>query len=421
MAGSATARKSRRGRQRSTSPVNYWHRPAPEVTLGRYQWRVTIQRGKATPLVADQTVKAVSWSEDANNVMTGSITMQNPKDEVKPVVGDLVRLQWSFWGQEHWRTAFLMTLAQPQYQVGEDQWVFQLEDALTRANRSELTLRFREDRAHPNGWRADDAIAHVLREVGIPAGRLPRMEYRARRLTFTKQPPQEIIATLLRHERRKSGKRYFLRWIEGRLSVVPYQRSKDMLIVGGYIMSGSLTESLKENFATVLHVTATSDEGDGNDAKGRRKHKKRKLRVTVQSERGIARYGRVVRSVSTSGADTLAEARAWGKRELARRGRPHRDLSFTHPGVPTLRRGDALRLTIADAGIDREIVFVSEVAHDVQPGAYNMDVTVAFDDPYVDKVAERARRKKQRAARKRGRAEPKRTSKPQPKKGRQRR
>lgn len=421
MAGRTTARRSREGRQHSDSPVNYWHRPLKSVPFGRFEFRATVERGKESSLRLDRTIETLNWSESGQGVLTGSMTVHRPTRGPRLIVGDKVRIAYTPWGQNRWQTLFIARLAKPEFSIGDDQYQYTLEDDLLRASRSKITVKLRQDRAHPNGWRADAAIREVCRRADIPVGRLPRMKYRVKRGTWINQSPTVILANLLKHERRKTGSRYFYRWVGGRLSVVPFQRSKDLLIVGGFLQSGSYSESLPSEFATVLEAWATADDGSGKDTRGRRRHKKRKLRTRVESKNGIAKHGRIIKTVQAPSADSVAELRKWAKRELARRGHVKQTLTFTHPGLPTLRRGDALRVTVKRADLDKVIVFVSEIAHSVSAGSYTMDVTVDFEDPYIDASASKAAKKKRAVTRKRGRVDPKsKTPKPVPKKRSQR-
>jgi hypothetical protein len=434
-------RRTRRGRQRAPAPGlhNFWHRPARPVEFGRFAFRAIATRGQAPGLKLDTVLQGVTWTMSPTEIMAGTLTAHRPRTGPVLKVGDRIKVQYSEWGQEQWRTVFDMRLATPEYQITQDTYTYTLEDEFAHANRSTLTVKFRKDRAHPNGWRADKAIAHVLRMAGVTPGPIPRMKYRAKKLTYTNQTPRTIILNLLAHERRKTGHRYFGKYIGGRLAISSFQRSADLLFVGDYITDGTFTESQKDRFATVLNAYATKEDGKdptvkhkgkskGKDSKGRLRKRKRRLHTQVRSRSGIKRYGRVVRSWHAPQADSIAELRQLAKRELARRGRPSEALTISHSGVPTLQRGHALRVNVPQAGLDREIVYVDEITHTVAAGLYTMDITCKFDDPYKDKTKAKSKSSRRRKASKHGRKDPTNTggakapkyTKPRAKKSRQR-
>lgn len=428
MAGRHTAAKSRRGKQKADAPVNIWHRRAQPVRFGDFEFRVWVRRPKTKGQKAqvygfDNVVQALSWTEGHDGLLTGSVTIhRDATDAFRAVVGDFVSVEWSHTGQHQWHTLWVMRLTQPQYQFSNQTHVYQLQDDLQRLQRSKMTFRFKSDRAHPHGWRVDDAIRHVCKRCNVEVGHVPRMSARVRKMTRVNTSPLVVLADLLKRERTQTGKRFFMRWMGGKLAVVPFQRSKYLLLMGSYIIDGTIEEAQTDGFATVLRCVSTKDTGKGKDSKGHKKHKKKKLHTTVRSPAAIARYGTIEKVWHTE-ADSIAELRRKGKRELARRAKPKEDFSFTHPGMPTLRLGDAVRVTNQEAGLVKQIVYVSEVAHTIQPGDYTMDVTISFDDPFVDKRPDKVRRKQAAAATKRNRkAKPgtATTAKPKTKKASQR-
>jgi hypothetical protein len=77
----------------------------------------------------------------------------------------------------------------------------------------------------------------------------------------------------------------------------------------------------------------------------------------------------------------------------------------THPGIPGLRRGHALRVFLPESG-SKDIVYVKDVTHSVSPGGYDMEVTCSFEDPFVAQDERIALLKKCAAAKRRGRKPP---------------
>jgi hypothetical protein len=83
-------------------------------------------------------------------------------------------------------------------------------------------------------------------------------------------------------------------------------------------------------------------------------------------------------------------------------GKPIRELQLTHPGIPTLRRGDALHATLPDKAL-AQVIYVTRVEHNLGPGSYTISIGVRFTDPYVDAKINRVSANKKKAATKRGR------------------
>jgi len=130
-----------------------------------------------------------------------------------------------------------------------------------------------------------------------------------------------------------------------------------------------------------------------------------------------ARYGVVHQSITLKGIDSLAEARKRGLAKLAQVMKPARTLSFTHPGVIGIRRGQALRLRDWESGAWL-VVWVQEVRHSVSAGDYSIEVTVQFTDPFKMTAADKRAEKRFKAAQAKNRkaAAAKRKSKPKPSK-----
>ena len=136
--------------------------------------------------------------------------------------------------------------------------------------------------------------------------------------------------------------------------------------------------------------------------------------------------GRIHKFLDDPDADTRKVARRHGRKDLKVNAKPEEELTLTHPGVPMVRRGDALRVKLGNEFGMKRIVFVKTVEHVLSAGDYTMELTVDLDDPYHDEDDARKKRKKKRAARNRNRRGEHRTTqgeraRRQPAKHRQRR
>jgi hypothetical protein len=168
-----------------------------------------------------------------------------------------------------------------------------------------------------------------------------------------------------------------------------------MMLLGPAITAATMSGDLG-SLATIVTATASS--------KKTATRKARKLTVTVRDKARVARFGEIEKTLKAPAKiDSLAELRRWARRELAERYLPRSTISFSHPGLPLVDRGDAVRLKLPAADL-HSIVFVTEVRHDLSAGSYTMDVTVAFQDPTAAVRRAIAKRRKAAAARKRRRS-----------------
>lgn len=428
MAGAATHAASRGAKQRSTVPVDYWHKQRSPLEFGREEFRVTALRGGGRrSLHIDDIVEAFDWQEDAKHLMSGSVTLRRPdgsKFDLRP--GDMVKVEASPWGQAHWRELWRMRITEPEFQIAASQFVYQLADDLVRLNQSKGDFRYHKDKAHPHGWRGDEIIRDLGKRYGFKVGALPRFRHRIKKYNATGVSPLHVIAQVLKFERTETGRRFFLGWKNGKLWVTPFQRSRELLAMGPTIIDGTYQQTIADNFATVLDITAAATKKHGKDSKGHTKHTKHRVKVRVTTPQGVKRYGYIVgKRTGPKGAQSVAELRAYGKRLLGKIAQPKQELTFTHEGIPSLKRGHAIRLSIPEADIKRRVVFVSDVHHSVQQGAYTMEVTVSFEDPYVNQRPKKVLAKRCEAARKRHRPKPRGCTghehkKPQPKNSKRR-
>jgi hypothetical protein len=171
------------------------------------------------------------------------------------------------------------------------------------------------------------------------------------------------------------------------------------MILGPTLIDASLQQTFQEGFATALTVrsVAESKAGPSKSPSKSKRVTSRKINVKIRSRTAMKRYGYVHRIVWAHGATSTAEARRLGLRYLAKIARMKKEMTLNHVGIPTLHKGDALRLQLPELGL-RQVVYVSEITQTVTAGDYSMDVTVNFDDPYVDVKASRVDENKEKTA-----------------------
>ena len=78
---------------------------------------------------------------------------------------------------------------------------------------------------------------------------------------------------------------------------------------------------------------------------------------------------------------------------------------MTVPGYPGLRRGDAVKVAMRDEHLV-ELMYVTGASHTVSGGDYTTDLTLSFDEFYIDKEGEATREKICKVAKKEGRKAP---------------
>ena len=327
----ARARNTRRGRLRRQAPRNFWLRPAQRVHIGQEQFRVIALRGQGkSNLTLDPIVENVSW-EDASALMEGDLQVREPAYRTTPLdlgEGHRIRLDWSPTPDAPFRPLWLMRIQSKSVAVGGGGLTFRLANDLAHAQRSKLSFKFKKNKQHPNGWTADQITRQVCRQAGVPYGKLPKGRFRIKNLVATTSP-LDMVNRAWTKERTNTGRRFVISYRLGRLTITPFVRSRYLTMIGDMVLDASFERVMREDFATLLDVKATG---------GTRKHK-RNIKVRVSSPGQRSRYGTIIRLVTAKDANTPAEARAYGRRQLAKIARPTRTLIVTHPGIATLWRG----------------------------------------------------------------------------------
>jgi len=406
------AKKSAKGRAHSDAPKNYWKRKGPKLEFGREQFRIWGLRGRLKrKLDLDQVVDSCTWL-DESVLLTGEISIRQPRG-VKPLplgIGNRIRVEYRPTPSSAWRELWTMRCTGRARSLKEGTYGFTLANDLANVQRSEDDWRFIKDRRHRRGWRGDQVIRAVAHRCGIKVGTLPRMRHYHKKLVATNVSGLDIIIKVLLAERTNHSRRFAMYFERERLHIRPLRRSNQLLVLGPMIVEAALNDTLKDEFATAITLRGKGFEDQGVDSKGHKKVAKRKLWVKLRSRGGVARYGLVHRIVYDQDADSVGELRAVGRRYLAKVARPNRELTISHPGIPRLRRLDAIRQRLPELGIT-QIIFVKSLNGSLTPGGFDMDITLTFDDPFVDKKAERVTEDLVEKAKKNGRVTKKKAKK----------
>lgn len=415
-AAAKKASKSAQGARRQEQPRNGWTKPAAPKEYGREEFRFTLLRTsrRLPTLNIDPFVEHANW-ERGDIGRTGELNFRRPltaRGASEIAHGDVVRCELATSGEGNWRRLWQMTVKTPTHDIVPGLISLALATQLKPAYKNKASFKFRKDKQHPRGWRADQITRSVAKRFHIPIGRVARGTHYITRLVETNAGPVDVIVKAWRREREVTGRRYDVDLSRGILEVLELKRPQYMLLLGPAITEATI-EHRTAGVTSALVATAT------RHAKGKRS--KRRLLVKVTDPARLRRYGYIVKTVKAPrGVDTISELRRWAKARLAREHAPRQDVTFTHPGLPWVDRGDAITLDIPEDGL-RQLVYVTAVRHDVSAGSYTMQVTVAWTDPWkADEREQRVKLKKAAAARRRNRPGGTAAKPPTPKKARTR-
>lgn len=396
-------KKSGKGSMRDGEVRNLWTRPAAPMVFGREQFRFRLHRRerRLPTLEIDRHVGAFGWGRDGDRRI-GQMTFHVPltgRRAGEIAHGDVVQCDVSVDGGG-WRLLWRLMVHDPSHNIAAGTIALQLASRLKAFEQSEVSFKFKKDKAHPHGWTADEITRAVCRRFRVRVGRLVRGRHRIKKLVEKRASPMDVIKRAWNADRLHTGRRYNIDGSRGILEVIELREPAYMLLLGPTIIDATIDRSFRDVASAVVATTTVKR----RDSRGRRRA--RKLQVKVVDEARVRRFGYIVKHIHPDPSeelDTPDELRRHALRRLARLMRPKQDLTFTHAGIPWLDRGDALRITLPDADLDA-ICFVKEVQHDVAPGSYTVTVTVGWADPWeADRRKARARRKKREAAARRRR------------------
>jgi hypothetical protein len=394
----ATKKSSRNRRRSDGTPTDYWAHKARPQRLGDERFQLTVLRGKATAVkdgddVTDQCT-TFSWA-DTSSETSGSAALTVASDQRVPInQGNKLRCDWAPKLGGSFVHLWTMKVGAPDKALAAASWSLNLSTTLTEARKSRDNYRFKKDKAHPNGWTADQIARHVGVKVHLPLGTIAKATHRITNLVMKDADPVDVIVKAYRMERNATGRRFFMHW-DGTFNILPLKRPAHLLELSGVLIDAQYKAEQSEQFATSLTVRATAK------AKGS-KHKRKKIHVRVQSDAGVRTYGYVHRNVTAPSAHTAAEATKWGKHMLAKYMKPNRTMTVQVPIMPLVRRGDAFKVEWKSEGLT-QVCFVASASHDASPGAMTTTITATFDDPYVDTQADKDAKARAAKARKRGR------------------
>ena len=194
-----------------------------------------------------------------------------------------------------------------------------------------------------------------------------------------------MLQEVIWRERKLHKRRIFIRFNRGKLYMLPLRRSRSLIALGPTLIDAMLSQEMPEQFATAVTIHSLPEFKKAEDASGAKKSKLGKGHLYLEYPTSRRLYGFVHKIVHSPDAKTLTLLRKEGLAYLRAAARPKRTLTLTHPGMPFLRRGDALRVAIGGRALRRQVVWASHIVHQVSPEGYTVEIEVTFDDPYIDR------------------------------------
>lgn len=396
------ARKNRKNKNRNRRDddglKNHWRGRRKRDPYGSYEFRTILLTGQRESKALRKTqgyATAINWtdSKPALDVQV-ELVNANPDGAIALKEGNEVRVEWRERGDNNWRELFQQRVSQLTLDADTGDASPTLQDELGWLGKSKDDFIYKRGKKRAK-WYADDITRDICERYGIPVGALANCKEEIENLTRMDENPVKVLQKAWAIEREATGTKFVIGMRGRKLVVQRLQRSSTLDFIGDLAMGGSLTRSLKDGLATVLRVSA---KGKGN---------KEKIEIEVTaSPAARRRYGKIVGTYEVKDAvKNPAKARARAKRRLAEQQKPKQEITISMPGIPTLRRGDAVKVAIKALNLD-ELAYVRTVSHSVSGGSYTMEVTLRLTDPFEDEEGDKIRKKRCKEARKAGRKLP---------------
>lgn len=374
-------------KQRTDVPVNLWKKKGPDLAFGTESWRCWYVPGHGPKVNVTSNVEQVTW-DDASAVLTGDMQFMESAGSAPPTIGIgaqivlEVRMRPAGAYSELWR----MRVQQPNRDFGAHEHTFQLANDLAILQGS--TDDFHYTSGKKPHWTADEIARDVAKRYGIPVGVIAQATHKIKKLTMLQANPLDVIAAAYKREKTYTHRRFVIQMYHGKLSITPLRHSPNLLVLGGSLISASFQEQFQDNFASAVTVRAQAKVAKPKDKTGKKRVGTGKIVLLVKSAAAVRKYGYVHRDVWAHDADSVAEARTAALRHLVLVGKPNKTLDLTHPGIASIRRGDAIRAALPDPAL-QQVIFVTDARHTLTGGDYQMDLQFTFSDPFVDALKDK--------------------------------
>lgn len=388
--GRAQHKSSPKGVLHTDFAVEY-ARDEPPADLFKQQFRV-LARANGNTYDISKVCEQVTWSDDSANdllyvnaqpSMQGTIQLRKPAlsqyKQLLPAFFDATPVNGtSRWGAigvvivlevgfgKHFVPLWAMRVTPgqgtqaEQVTVSDGEWALTLADDLTLLGESVDDFKFTKGKTtRKKGWRCDEITAEVARLYSVPVKQLAKgtAYFDLPTKTTSAVSPLTVIANAYQEETNRTGKAFIVRWAApdkkwplGALEVVPMRRNPNLLKFRRQLTEAVLTRSQSTDFATVVEGRATLKHGSTTSKKKGASKAGKQLKFVATNEQAVRRFGYVHKIIDFNPVSSALELQIMSKRALAARLVPLRTAELTHPGVATLRRGDAIRLDLPEEG-----------------------------------------------------------------------
>ena len=235
--------------------------------------------------------------------------------------------------------------------LADGTWTLNLADDLFTMAQTVADFKYTAGKkTRKQGWRCDQIALDVCTRYRVPVRTLAKgtayfsLAHNQTHLTS----PIHVISVAYQQETRRTGRTFIVRWGApdkkhpfGALEVVPMRRNRNLAKLRQQLLDATLSRIQRPGYATKIdaHVTLAG-----------KKCKTRKLTYTARSDAGLRRYGWVRKTINFGRVTSEMELQVLAKRSLAQRLAPLRTAELNHPGIATIRRGDAIHIDLPEEG-----------------------------------------------------------------------
>lgn len=374
--GAAQRRKSAKGRAKTPALDKLYSRAMADFDLESQEFKIDLLNGSGKAHPIDALVSDVTWRwEEGNPTRVGDLTLRDLRDENPYTISDGHQIRLKVLWNGHWREAWRMRLYNGERQLTGTR-TFELADDMLLLQQGSDDWKFTRTKkgGHPKGWRADQVLRHVCRKYKIPVGRIAKGKHYITGLSM-KGSPLAVIQRAYALERNNTGRRFVLRWRNGKLEVGTLRRNPYLYKLHDQIVDGAIGRAERSaNFCTAVTIKGAVI------GKGKKKHT---LHYSYQNKAMVKQYGFIHRTHTAKNAHTPDGAKIEAKRFIAKYSHPKKEIrGLIHRGIAFVERGDAIGVDLKEYGIKAasSVVFVKSGEWTLSGGDFSMSLDLTFDD-----------------------------------------
>lgn len=210
-----------------------------------------------------------------------------------------------------------------------------------------------------NNQKTQTIVSSICKKHGITL-KYNWGNYKHKKTVYRGQTIANQIIGTLEDAKYKIDKRYVVKYSKGALIIEYPGQNNDVYVFEGEVIATSHKQSMDKLITKVLITGKESKSG------------KIPIKATVN---GKTEYG-VIQEMVSSTSTSVSEAKAEAKVILKERGKPEETIRMDAPDIPTLRKGDKIKVK---AGSLNGYYFVIGVTHNANDRIMNLELEVAGD------------------------------------------